>query len=544
MLKHLYIQNYIIIEKLNIDFESGMSVFTGETGAGKSIIIDALGLLCGDKGSPKIIQTGADKAYVEAVFEISNPKSLKRLQEAEFEDENEYIFSRTFTLDGKSTTKINHRTVTYSFMKEVLSFELDIHSQHDTQYLLNSKSHISLLDAFINNEVLFNKMKADYKVYAELNKNFSEKSNTDFNAEDEEYIRFQIDEITDADLKENEDIELEERQKELSLFTKINETMTQVLENMSEVDEKYYSSIKQLDSLSSINELNDIHVSLKEKYYETQDLVSSLHRYTENLEFDEDQYHAIQERLFLISKLKRKYGHSIEAILSKKDELVQRLEMIENRQLYLEKMEKEVFIAKENAMKTAKEINRLREKYSKVLVKEVSDNLTDLMLPHALFSIEIKDTNLSSFGCDSVEFYISTNKGESLKPLASTASGGELSRFMLGIKVVFSLLQGISTIIFDEVDSGVSGVVASAIGKKMKHLSTSLQVLSITHIAQVAACADKHYFVYKDQSSDKTITSIKLIDSDDRIKELAMISSGSNSESALIAAKELFDSHQ
>lgn len=548
MLKSLYIKNYILIDELRLDFKSGFSVFTGETGAGKSILIDAIGLLMGERFSSDLIRHGNDKSILEAVFITQNKEIQTILEQIGIDIESdELIITRELTRDGRSTNRINSRSVTVNVLKDLSVFLVDIHSQNDTQYLLNNKYHLNLLDAYKPNLELLSEVKALYYEYDNLKKELSNKEKTEYNPDDLEFLEFQINEIDQANLVENEDVELESKQKMMLSFEKISTRLKSALDLLDETDGvslKFHDALKHLHFIDEMDDVKKVSEELNDIYYVLNDKIAELKHSYHSLSYDEDSFNAIQDRLFSINRLKKKYGKSIDLIFEHKQKLIDRVNMIQNRQEVLEQLRSQLNKAYKAFYDKAVLLSEFRKSQATSLKTAIIKEIRDLYLDKAQFEIEFKEYEGSLNGIDSVEFLISMNPGESLKPLVKVASGGELSRLMLGMKVIFNQLQNIETVIFDEIDSGVSGRVATAIGQKMSRLSKTAQVFSVTHLGQVAACSHSHYYVSKNQSSNITNTTIKELDLEGRINELSMISSGTLNPASIKAAEELFNTNQ
>ena len=543
MLKHLFIQNFILIEEVNLDFESGFTAFTGETGAGKSILMDAISLLASERASTANIMKGKDRAIVEGTFDLTkDAHACAVLQEAGFDVSDTTVFTREMHSSGKSVARIDHRVVTLGLMKDCLKNQIDIHGQRDTAYLLNVSSHIGLLDEYLALYSEQEAVKKAYQVYDSLVRERDLALQETYNENDLEYFRYEAKEIEDADLKPGEDEELEEKEKQYRTMRDSLEKLHHILDLYdSSASEPMYEIVRLSQTMHGDEETETIASEINDSYYAFSDAVERLRDRVESSEMSEEEINAVEERLYTIQRLKRKHGRSIEAVLQKYDELLAQIEMIDHRQEYLAKKEKEIAAAFRKYEAAAADIRRKRIDGAKKLDQEILRHLKDLKLPHAVFHTEITESKPSAKGSDRVEFMISMNPGEDLKPLSRTASGGELSRLMLGLKVLFTRLQGIETVIFDEIDTGVSGPVATAIGRKMKELSSDAQVFSITHLAQVAACAERQCLVSKEQADGRTHTSVHELSREERIRELALIVSGDISSSSLKAAEELLE---
>ena len=548
MLKSLYIKNYILIDELRLDFKSGFSVFTGETGAGKSILIDAIGLLMGERFSSDLIRHGNDKSILEAVFITQNKYIQSILEQIGIDlESDELIITRELTRDGRSTNRVNNRSVTVNILKDLSVFLVDIHSQNDTQYLLNNKYHLNLLDAYKPNLELLNEVKSLYHDYDSLRKELANKEKTEYNPDDLEFLEFQINEIDQANLIENEDTELENKQKMMLSFEKISTRLKSALDLLDESDGvslKFHDALKHLHFIDEMDDVKKVSEELNDIYYVLNDKIAELKHSYHSLSYDEDSFNAIQDRLFSINRLKKKYGKSINLIFEHKQKLIERVNMIQNRQEVLDLLRSQLNKAYSAFYDKAILLSDFRKSQATSLKIAIIKEIRDLYLDKAQFEIEFKENEGSSTGIDNVEFLISMNPGESLKPLIKVASGGELSRLMLGMKVIFNQLQNIETVIFDEIDSGVSGRVATAIGQKMSRLSKTAQVFSVTHLGQVAACSHSHYYVSKNQTSDITNTNIHELNVEGRINELSMISSGTLNPASIKAAEELFNTNQ
>jgi len=547
MIQKLTIKNFILINEVTLDFKPGFSVFTGETGAGKSILIDAIGILLGDRFLSESVGKESTKSSIEGIFTLDRENILTWLSENGVEKNHEISIYREVDKEGKSSSKLNGKPISVALLKELGTMMIDIHNQHDTQYLLNTKYHLGLLDRFVNEKTLLMEVKNAYQNYDSIRKDILNKKSSTLNADDLEFLTFQINEIESANLIEGEDLELELKHKEMMAFEKIASHLGSALMLLDETDgvsEKLYEAIRELRIITESERIIETTNSINSLYYELTDKIADLNQSKSLLNFDEDNVNAIQERLFLISKLKKKYGHSISDIQSKKHELEDRVALINNREAILAALqiqEKEAYLFYK---RFADEISSIRKIKATELESLVLNECRDLYLDKARFRIVFNKGSDTSFGYDEVEFLISMNPGEMLKPLVKVASGGELSRLMLGLKVIFNALQQIETVIFDEIDSGVSGRVATSIGQKMHKIAKNSQVFSVTHLGQVAACANQHYLVSKAQNDASTSSSISQLSYEQRIDELSLISTGTSSDHSKSAAKELLDTLQ
>jgi DNA repair protein RecN (Recombination protein N) len=546
MIKHLYIQNFVLIDELNLDLYDGFSVFTGETGAGKSILIDAISLLCADRANPSYVQKGADRAIVEGTFDLKKDMhALQVLQEAGFDVSEETTFTREIHANGKSVARIDHRSVTLSLMRDVLTNEIDIHGQRDTAYLLNTNTHIHLLDAYLKDEKELEEVKKAFRTYDALLKERDQALRETYNENDLEYFRYEISEIEDAALKEGEDEELALKEKNYKTVKEFYEKLNTVFSMYDDsFSDAFYEMNHLVQSLKLEGDIETVQGAVNDSYYSFNDAMEQLRTLLDSFDLSEDDINAMEERLFMIQKLKRKYGHTIPEILAKKEELEKQVQVITHRQEFVDEMNRKVSAAEKTYQEKAGILTALRRKRAKELDEAIAVHLQELMLPNARFKTDLQAGSPSLYGSDKIEFLISMNKGEDLKPLAKTASGGELSRLMLGLKVIFTRLQGIQTVIFDEIDTGVSGPVATAIGRKMRSLSENCQVISVTHLAQVAACAKNHYFVSKSDEDGTTHTSVAILNQKEKIEQLALIASGSVTPASIKAAEELYRRNQ
>ncbi len=545
MLTHIYVKNFVLIDQVTLDFSEGMSVFTGETGAGKSLLIDAIGLLCGNRASPSYVKQGCAKALIEGVFDITgNKRAVELLAEQGFDLEGEdLIVSREISAEGKSVIRINQRSVTAAFLRELMVNIVDIHSQHDNQYLLQPRYHRELLDQFCAHTELLAQTQEAYRAYDSLQKEIDTALHEQFNSDDLDELTAVLNEIDDAKMKAGELSALEEEVKAMSRFETIQQqasTALEALDGERGSNPSLYAAVRALESISDIDRFAPIHTHLLDAYYQIEEDISALRIALENSDYDEEALNAAQERIFLYHRLYRKYGGSHEAVCQTRSEAEAKIDRILHRQDYLERKEKELAEKKQAYAQANARLHESRMRGAKKLEEQINRQLADLLLKNARFHIAVKEGAPAFHGSDQIEFQVSMNRQDSFTPLHKSASGGELSRLMLGLKCIFTRLQGIHTVIFDEIDTGVSGAVALAIGRKMQLLSEDIQVFCVTHLAQVAASADHHLLVSKSDKGAVTTTSIRMLGEEERIQELAAIASSSQSEASLQAAKELY----
>jgi DNA repair protein RecN (Recombination protein N) len=531
MLKQLYIKNVAVIEELNIDFLKGLSVLTGETGAGKSIIIDSIGLLKGDRGSKSIIRSGEEKARVDGVFDADKQTAQKIADILGTEPEEEIIISRQISSDGKNTVRINGVPANINMLREIGSYLVNIHGQHDNVSLLQPKNHIEFLDSFGKEEISPALM--EYKSYFAKCRELSDKISA-IDTDDREKLRrkdmlqFQIAELDEASLEIGEDESLMARKAVLDNSQKICENTRRAYDAIYGADSgtSYDSLWEAINLLEKIRGFDDEIDSVYDALSDAADVINEkareLRRINDSLSFDSEESDAIEERLELISTLKRKYGKTIEEIAEFHERARSELEEIKTSDERLaslkEELEKNKTILKEKAEK----LSQLRKKYAAFLSEKIMAELSELNMERVQFGVQFAgQESFKSNGCDAVEFTVSTNVGEEAKPLAKIASGGELSRIMLAIKSVLKNSDPIDTSVFDEIDTGVSGAAAQKIGEKLRKMAENCLVLCITHLPQIAALADNHYLITKSVEDGRTRTKLTLLDFEERVDEIA-----------------------
>lgn len=544
MLKSLYIKNYAIIDELSIDFDSTFNVFTGETGAGKSIIIGALSYLIRGKADPTLIKTGQDKAIIEGVFTIDDyMKSI--LDEALIDYDDELIVRRIISSDSRNSIKINQTSVTLSFLDELLNEHIDIHSQKDSQYLLNKKNHLLLLDKYCKNSTLLDEYNSKYTQYSKVLNEYHDLLNNTYNESELDYYKYDLKELSDAKISVEEEEKLKNLEKKYKSIEKYITNLSSSLaiyDGDSGIKERLSTLLKQL-SLDD-EDILDIRNNIENIYYLLDDEINRLKHTLNSLTNDDFDIETIEERLYLYSKLQRKHKCDTNGLIEKLNALQTKITFFENKDIVINDKKKEVDSLYNECLLIANKIHDIRIEKAYALENDIIKQTDDLMLNNVIFKVKIDEVELNKNGIDSVEFFISLNKGETLKPLKDVASGGEISRLMLALKTIFTSLSDTSLIIFDEIDTGVSGKVALAIGQKMANIAKNTQVLSITHLAPVAACANSHFYIYKIDNNNSTSTAIKQLNDDEIINELAFISSADNSDTSLEAAKQLYLSAQ
>ena len=544
MLKSLYIKNYAIIEELELSFSDGFTVFTGETGAGKSIIVGALSYLIKGKADPSVIRRGADKAIIEGIFSIED-YMREALDEADIDYDDELIIRRVISADNHNSIKINQCSVTLAFLTSLFEEHIDIHSQKDSQYLLNKKNHLTLLDRYVKQEDLFDQYRTSYREYKKADSQYKELLNNTYSERELEFYRFDLNELEEAklDLEEEDDLlNKEKRYKSAEKYITTLNSAIEIFDGDAGIKEQLSTLIRGLNLDDEV--VNDVKDKIENIYYDLNDQTDRLKQILNSFGDEDLNIEYIEERLYTYSKLKRKHATDTQGLLDKLNELKEKIAFFDDREYVLAEKKKELDQLYQKALAKAKKIHEIRAEKAKALQEEVVRHANDLVLPNTVFEIVLNPVDLNSNGIDDVEFYVAMNKGEMPKPLKNAASGGEISRLMLALKAVFNAYSATSLAIFDEIDTGVSGKVALAIGQKIADIAKSTQVLCITHLAAVAACAKEHFYIYKNDEAGYTNTSVKQLNQDEIINELAMISTSENSKAALDAARQLYKTAQ
>ena len=548
MLSKLSISNYALIDHLEVDFNEGLTIITGETGAGKSIIMGALSLILGERADTKSIRNKSKKSVVEATFNISKFDLKHFFDENDLEYfEEECILRKEFSDNGRSRAFVNDSPVSLSLMKELTSYLIDIHSQHSNMLVSKPAYQLGILDSLANNKALLEEYKVKFGHYkcvkTELDKS---RSNLSRNKEEEDYLRFQLNQLVELKLEKGEDIELEALQKKLTNITEIKENLWQAQmlldgEENSILDNLKTSAKSMSVAAENLNEAEELASRLDSAVIELKDVAMAVSALQEGLEFNPDELERVNDRLNAIYALESKHGvRSVDDLIDLQGEYELRLNAIDNSEDNIKRLESEEKKAYSEAKSTAEKLTLSRKRIAEEFAKDLKIISLPLGLNNMEFKVLFEGQELASSGADVVKYMVAFNKNQELMPVEMTASGGELSRLMLSIKTIVAKSMNLPTIIFDEVDTGVSGEVAEKIGAMMSELSNNIQVIAITHLPQVAAQGDNHYKVYKTDVDDSTVTSLKVLDDELRVRELAAMLSGSQiSQSAIDNAKTL-----
>ena len=537
MISTLHIKNIGIIDDLSIDLNEGLNVLTGETGAGKTLIIDSLGIISGGRFSKEMIRKGETNSFVEiCMYEPENENSI----------DGNIIVSREINSNGKNMCKINGRMVTVNELKNFMSKFIEIHGQNDNQSLLDNKFHLKYLDGFIGEKIIDIKRqyKEKYEKYLEIKQELKNNYGDEKERERKlDLLRYQFNEIEEANLKVNEEDNLEEKRKLMINSEKISKNLNEADIAIGENSiDSLNVAIRALEKIENIDkEYEEISSNLKNIYYELQEISRDISEHKEDVYFDEQERNEVEERLDLIYNLKRKYGNDVQEILNYKDEIEAEINHIENLDEYNNKLKKELKQLKLEMTTLAEKMHELRNEYGKVLSININKVLEDLEMKNANINIHVDYNEEEYFenGKDIVEFYITTNLGEDEKQLAKIASGGEMSRIMLAIKKVLADTDKMPVLIFDEIDTGISGKAAGAVAEKLNGISKNHQVLCISHLPSIAAIADYNYFISKKIVENRTNTNIKLLNEKEAIEEIARISSGEINDATIQYAMQL-----
>lgn len=564
MLKSLQIKDYALIEHVNVEFNSGLNIITGETGAGKSILIDAMSLLLGERASTEVVRKGSKKSIVEGIFDVKKNKKVETiLNENEIELWDEMIVRREISLKGSNRCFINDTPVQLAVIKEMGYLLVDLHGQHEHQSLLRKETHIEMLDDFaeVDNE-LDDFRKLNKELRSKLNEVKELKEREKILKEKRDLYQFQIKEIDAVDPQLNEEDELEKELNILENSEKLLELTTGIYSKLYESDDSIYDQLSNVKS--KIEELSEIDSSFDEKLDEAKnsltqinDISDFIRSYKDQIDLESERLSEVRNRLTSFVSLKKKYGGSIESIIKHRNKIGEELELVEGFDNTIESLENEINILRGKCGDASLKLTTKREKAAKEIKKGVEESLKYLGINESKFEtvfnyeqaseddqdyILVKDKKLkfTGRGVDKIEFYLSTNLGEDVKPLQKVASGGEVSRIMLSLKMILAKNDKLPLLIFDEIDTGVSGRIAQKVGQSLKELSNHHQIIAITHLPQIAGFADHHYFVQKFEKENRSFTSIKKLSSDERISEVAKLLGGEEvTDANLKSAKEL-----
>ena len=554
MLLEISIKNFAIIEAISLNFEKGMTVLTGETGAGKSIIIDAMNMMLGARATTDVIRHGAPKAEIEGLFSVENSHALQMIfDEQGIELGDEIIIRREILQNGRSVSRVNGQMVNLSVLRSIGQYLVDIHGQHDQEELMRPQLHIQMLDGF--GDAGFLELKQAYQTnfdaYRKMRKQLLEiKKNQEEHKARIEMLEFQMAEIESASLQPGEDLKLNQERDKLLNHKNIADTLTNAY---TMLDNEEFSSLanvrsamNDMESLEEYDvEYREISTSLSESYYVLEDVTKRLEDIIEDLDFDGNRLMQIESRLDLIHAITRKYGGNVDDVLMYFAKITEEYNLLTGNHLSSDDMEVELKKLEVSLVDLATKLASARHNLAQQLEIEIQQELKDLYMDKARFQVQFTKGKFSREGNESVEFYISTNPGEDFKPLVKVASGGELSRLMLAIKSAFSRKEGKTSIVFDEVDTGVSGRVAQAIAQKIHKIGQNGQVLAISHLPQVIAIADYQFFIEKISNEHSTVSTVRLLTVEERVEEVAKMLAGENvTEAALSQARELLQSKE
>ena len=531
MISLLHIKNLGIIEDITLNLEEGFNVLTGETGSGKSLIVDSFGIISGGRFSKEMIRKGENSSLIEICIWKAN---------------EEIIVSREIFLNGRNICKINGRLVTVGELKKFMSEIIDIAEQHENQNIMDCSYHIKYLDDFIGDKIS-DKLCQYKELFLKYN-NLKEELKLNFGNDKEkqrklDLLEYQIKEIDEANLKDGEEETLELQRNQIANLDKINENLEISEAKLNNAIDEIEVSIKALEKIENLDEKYSKKLEeLRNSYYDIEEISRDVYNFKYDLDFDCNSKQEIEERLDLINNLKRKYGNSIKEILSYRDDIEKEIFNIKNLEKRNIEIKKELKIVKDSMFELAYDIHKYREEYGKILSEKINKELSDLDMKNSRFFVEVlenEDKKFNENGIDRVQFLICTNIGEDFMPLTKIASGGELSRIMLAIKTILNNSYNVQTLIFDEIDTGISGVAARVVSEKMKNIAKNHQIFVVSHLAVIAASADNNYFSYKKVENEKTKTNVKKIEGEELIDEIARISSGNMSIASKEHAREL-----
>lgn len=547
-------KNCALVEELRLSIDKNLNILTGETGSGKSIIIDALGLCLGEKYDRSFLRKGTEKGLVEAVFQSDNThlKDVLNDNDLELDEDNLLIITRIIYSDGKSVARVNGRTVKMSVLKDIAKTLIDVHGQHQTQALFNKDTHLEFLDLFGEHELYL--FKDDYKEvyyqYMEVKKslNILTENKDDMQIQREiDLLKFQINEIESANLNKDEYEELL-KQREVyrnseKIYSNLNSSYQQLYEGSVNAVDLIGNAVRELGSISQYDKtLNEYNNDIERIMYELQDISRDIRNYKENIDFSPYELEQIETRVDEINNLRRKYGDSIDEIFEYYKKITYRLDEILNRDEKAEKLKVEILKLEKILLEKSNKLTEARKRVGKELEEVLLKELKSLNMKNVLFKVNFEESTFTIDGKDDIEFMISFNLGEDIKPIYKVASGGEMSRFMLAFKTILADIDQIDTLVFDEIDTGISGIAAQIVGDKLSNIGKKKQIICITHLPQIAANADTHYCIEKSTSNNRTFTTIKKLNHDQKRDEIARLIAGSNiTEKTIEHATEIID---
>ncbi|SCH11569.1 Recombination protein N [uncultured Clostridium sp.] len=554
MILELYMKNCALVEELRLTIDENLNILTGETGSGKSIIIDALGLCLGEKYDRSFLRKGTEKGIVEAIFssESVHLKGVLDKYDIELDEDNLLVITRVIYSDGKSVARVNGRTLKLSVLKEIATTLIDIHGQHQNQALFNKETHLQFLDLFGENELidLKNEYKDMYQEYTKVRQalNTLTENKDDMQIQREiDLLKFQINEIESANLSKDEYEDLLKQRDVFrnseKIYSNLNLSYQHLYEGSVNAVDLIGNASKELSSISEYDKvLSEYNENVERIMYELQDISREIRNYKDSIDFEPYELEQIEIRIDEINNLKRKYGNSIEEIFDFYEKTKDRLNEILNRDEKVDQLKKEILKLEKILKNKAENLSIARKKVASNLEEVLLVELKSLNMKNVVFKVNFEDCNFTSEGKDDVEFMISFNLGEDIKPIYKVASGGEMSRFMLAFKTILADIDQIDTLVFDEIDTGISGIAAQIVGEKLSQIARKKQIICITHLPQIAANADTHYCIEKNTSNERTFTSIRKLDHIQKRDEIARLIAGSNiTEKTIEHASEIIE---
>lgn len=554
MILELYMKNCALVEELRLTIDENLNILTGETGSGKSIIIDALGLCLGEKYDRSFLRKGSEKGIVEAIFssESQHLKDVLEKYDIELDEDNLLVITRVIYNDGKSVARVNGRTLKLSVLKEIATTLIDVHGQHQNQALFNKETHLQFLDLFGESDLQH--LKLDYKnVYKEYTRvknalNVLTENKDDMQIQREiDLLKFQINEIESANLSKDEYEELLKQRDVFrnseKVYSNLNLSYQNLYEGSVNAVDLIGSASKELSSIAEYDKvLSEYNENVERIMYELQDISREIRNYKESIDFEPYELEQIEIRIDEINNLKRKYGNTIEEIFEYYDKTKNRLDEILNRDEKVEELKREILRIEKVLNDKAEKLTQARQKVAYSLEEVLLIELKSLNMKNVVFKVNFEESNFTLEGKDDIEFMISFNLGEDIKPIYKVASGGEMSRFMLAFKTILADIDQIDTLVFDEIDTGISGIAAQIVGEKLSQIAKKKQIICITHLPQIAANADTHYCIEKNTSNDRTFTNIRRLDRDQKRDEIARLIAGSNiTEKTIEHASEIIE---